>query len=63
MITYTKTVLEPDAGGRDVFYVEGQCVSSDQKPTDVANGSTLLEMDTSKVYMFDADSSTWREWG
>ena len=62
MITYTKTILEPDSGGSDVFYVEGKCVSSDQKPTDVANGSTLLEMDTSKVYMFDVDASTWREW-
>lgn len=40
---------------------EGVCLSTDTKPTDWENGSTLLEMDTKKVYIFDAANSTWRE--
>ena len=42
--------------------IEGECLSTDQKPTNVANGSKLMEMDTSKLYMFDEKNSTWREW-
>lgn len=34
------------------------------KPTEgVGNGSALIEMDTSKVYFFDAGNSEWLEWG
>ena len=40
---------------------EGVCFSTDTKPTDWENGSTLLEMDTSKVFVFDKANSTWRE--
>ena len=40
---------------------EGVCLSTDPKPTDWENGSTLLEMDTSKVFVYDATNSTWRE--
>ena len=41
-------------------------LSSDTKPTvyegvKVGNGSTLLEMDTSKVYAFDEEGETWGE--
>lgn len=39
-------------------------LSTDSKPTEgVGNGSALIEMDTSKVYFFDAGNSEWREWG
>ena len=42
--------------------VEGECLSTDTKPTTgVANGSILIEMDTGKIFMFDATNSTWRE--
>ena len=35
-----------------------------EKPTDnVENGSSGVEMDTGKLYFFDADSLTWLEWG
>lgn len=44
--------------------------SSDTKPVaDTAgdgapqNGSVFLEMDTSKIYLFDSDNNTWNEWG
>lgn len=34
------------------------------KPTEgVANGSAFIEMDTSKLYFFNAANATWREWG
>lgn len=37
-------------------------LSTDSKPTDgIANGSMFVEMDTGKIYLFDADGETWRE--
>ena len=35
------------------------------KPSDVANGSCFIEMDTGKVYFYDASEggSGWIEWG
>lgn len=48
----------------DKLYVEGECLSTDNKPTDgIMNGSKLLVMDTSKVVVFDEENQTWREWG
>ena len=38
-------------------------LSTDTKPTDVPNGSLFVEMDTSKLYLFDEGSGTWQEWG
>lgn len=39
------------------------CLSTDTKPTvGVVNGSVIIEMDTSKIYFFDADGSQWIEW-
>ena len=52
MLTVTKRTSE----GK-----EGVCVSADTKPTDWENGSTLLEMDTGKVFIFDKANSAWRE--
>ena len=68
MITQTKTNLreyiDTEHGKVGRYYFEGQCLSTDPKPTtmDVANGSILLEMDTSKVYMYDQTNAEWREW-
>lgn len=43
-------------------YIEGQCLSTDQKPTkNISNGSILVEMDTGKVFMFDEEHSAWKE--
>lgn len=41
------------------YRIEGSCLSSDIKPTDVANGSVLIEMDTGDVYQFDEEGSRW----
>ena len=39
-------------------------LSSDSKPTEgVPNGATFVEMNTGKLYFFDADNETWIEWG
>ena len=38
-----------------------RCLSTDQKPLDVKNGSSLIEIDTGKRYLFDAASATWHE--
>ena len=38
-------------------------LSTDSKPTNVENGSCFLEMDTSKIYFYDADGAEWQEWG
>lgn len=37
------------------------CTSSDTKPTDCENGSMLHEIDTGKVYRFDAENLVWHE--
>ena len=43
-----------------VTYIEGFCVSTDQKPTDrIATGSSLIEIDTGNVYFYDEVAGTW----
>ena len=46
--------------------VEIRCNSLDTKPTTInesaiVNGTSLIEIDTGKLYLFDADSSQWKE--
>lgn len=36
-------------------------LSTDTKPTNVANGSGFYEMDTGKYYLWDEANETWRE--
>ena len=39
-----------------------RCLSTDTKPTEhIANGSSCIEMDTAKGYMFDAANKRWIE--
>lgn len=54
--------LQVPTPGSEKPYVEGSCLSTDTKPTYVSNGSKLMEMDTSKLYIFDEANKTWREW-
>lgn len=55
---------ETASGSVGVYYCEGECLSTDTKPTGyIGNGSKLLEMDTSSLYLFDETSSTWMKWG
>lgn len=42
----------------------GFCLSTDDKPTEgVENGTVLLEMDTSKMFVYDKENAQWREVG
>lgn len=43
------------------YAAKGACLSTDTKPTNVGNGSILLEMDTGKTYAFDAEGEEWIE--
>lgn len=39
-----------------------RCLSTDDKPTTgIHNGSSLIEIDTGKGYLFDEASATWNE--
>ena len=52
-------------GANDVaqekYFILGYCLSTDEKPTNVKNGSQLYEMDTSTRYVFDEENLTWLE--
>lgn len=44
--------------------IEAVCLSTDTKPTTgIANGSTIVEINTGKVYMFDEEGGEWDEIG
>lgn len=44
-------------------YIEGSCLSTDDKPTTgVKGGSKLLEIDTSTLYVYDEENTVWRAW-
>lgn len=58
MLTYDKTVIDFRQDG-EIIRVDGKCLSTDAKPTNVANGSSLIEMDTGTVYLFDENSKQW----
>ena len=46
--------------GDGTQYFEGFCLSTDTMPTEgIANGSSLLAIDTGATYYFDADSEAW----
>lgn len=40
-------------------YKELRGLSTDTKPTNIANGSTFREMDTGTTYYFDEDGTAW----
>lgn len=61
-INTEKWMGKSSRSGNAKYYREGECLSTDTKPTEGwANGSKLIEMDTSKVFMFDEANSLWRE--
>lgn len=61
MLTWNKRT--PVVTGK--AYYEGECLSADTKPTGsyIYNGSKLIEMDTSTVYIYDAENEEWRAFG
>ena len=45
--------------GSNTFYG----LSTDTKPETADNGQRFVEMDTGKVYLYDAENQIWREQG
>lgn len=60
MITYAKSNLTGISGCCAALELYGK--STDEKPVyNIPNASVFYEMDTKKLFMFDADSMTWLE--
>ena len=47
----------------DKAYVEYAGLSTDDKPTDCATGSTFVEVDTGAIFLFDEVASEWHQIG
>ena len=61
MITADKSIQTVDGVSTSNLTFYG--LSTDSKPTDCGNGSAFVEMDTGKVYFFNAAAGTWVEFG
>ena len=60
MVTVAVNKSAVNSFSQGAFYdIRG--LSTDQKPTEVPNGSTFVEMNTGKGFLFDANSKTWHE--
>ena len=47
---------------RDGVLYDVRCLSTDDKPVgDITNGSTCIEIDTGKKYLFNGTSGAWVE--
>lgn len=57
MITLDKQIQDVNgiASTNETYYG----LSTDSKPTDVGNGSCFVEMNTGKVYFYNAAAGTW----
>lgn len=64
MLSYNIKDYEINPSGGQLIEISGSCLSTDEKPTEgIVNGSSLIEMDTGTVYMFDAENSQWVAFG
>lgn len=43
--------------------IKGHCLSTDIKPTDFANGSQLIEIDTGDIYLYNEEAGAWVKQG
>jgi hypothetical protein len=56
------TMYRKDGATSDSQEVELRGLSTDTKPTtSVANGTTFIEIDTGKIYMYDLENKEWKE--
>ena len=61
MVTFSTKILMNKEADPPEYYCEGDCLSTDEKPTHgMFNGSFLLEMDTSKAAKFDQAAQEWK---
>lgn len=66
MITVTKKEREKIIGEGSIALLELAGLSTDEKPvemetTKVDNGSTYIEIDTGKIYLYDLENEQWKE--
>ena len=62
MFSKIKTITMANETSNGKAYIEAACLSTDTKPTDsIANGSTCIEIDTGKIFMFDESGDAWTE--
>lgn len=55
-VTHYEVVEE----GKILANIEGNCLSTDDKPVaGIATGSIMVEADTGDVYFFDEESGEW----
>ena len=57
---YSKSGLRTTEDG-ELSVCELRGLSTDEKPTNVDNGSTFIEIDTGKIYMYDLEHEQWKE--
>ena len=65
MISIFKTDNVRNTEEGQVIFAELRGMSTDTKPTQIGdkiigNGSVFVEIDTEKLYFFDADSQEWK---
>ena len=66
MISIVKTQIVKDTKEGKTVTGDLRGLSTDTKPTEIngqkiGNGSSFVEMDTGKVYFYDIESETWKE--
>lgn len=50
-----------ETGSKMQGTIEFRGLSTDTKPTDCINGAAFIEIDTGKVFLFDAVGQRWNE--
>lgn len=62
------TISEIKASTKNSKFLIGELrgLSTDEKPTEIdgneiVNGCIFIEMDTSKIYFYDAENEQWKE--
>lgn len=59
-ITFERKFSASSHGKQYEIIHDVRCLSTDTKPTvGITNGSTLLEIDTGDIYIFDGESQSW----
>lgn len=59
MLTIIKKETNSNDGNKSILEFRGL---STEKPTEnIPNGSVFIEIDTSKIYFYDAENQEWKE--
>lgn len=62
MVSIIKTDVVKNEEGKTIKTAQYVGLSTDTKPTeDVGNGSFFIEINTSKIYIFDSVNEQWHE--